>query len=55
MIIFKQMTYSPDFRKKVLMIKEQEGLTQAEAAVRFRVGGASAWNPNEHEQNLRPK
>ena len=35
------MTYSPDFRKKVLTIKEQEGLTQAEAAVRFRVGVAS--------------
>lgn len=35
------MTYSPDFRKKVLRVKEQEGLTQTEAAVRFRVGVAS--------------
>lgn len=35
------MTYSPDFRQKVLTIKEQEGLTQAEAAVQFGVGLAS--------------
>ena len=35
------MTYSPDFRQKVLAIKEQEGLTQAEAALRFGVGVAS--------------
>jgi hypothetical protein len=32
------MTYSLDFRQKVLKIKEQEELTQAEAAVRFGVG-----------------
>ena len=40
------MTYSPDFRQKVLAIKEQEGLTQAEAAVRFGIGLASItrWN-----------
>jgi transposase len=41
LIIFKQMTYSLDFRQKVLEIKEQEGLTQGEAAVRFGVGVAS--------------
>ncbi|MSP53826.1 MAG: transposase, partial [Gammaproteobacteria bacterium] len=35
------MTYSADFRQKVLTIKEQAGLTQAEAAVRFGVGVAS--------------
>ncbi|MSP28560.1 MAG: transposase, partial [Methylococcales bacterium] len=40
------MTYSAEFRQKVLTIKEQEGLTQAEAAVRFGVGVASItrWN-----------
>jgi transposase len=41
LIIFEQMTYPPDFRKKVLTLKEQEGLTQAETAVRFGVGVAS--------------
>ena len=35
------MTYSVDFRQKVLAIKEQEGLTQAEVAVRFGIGIAS--------------
>jgi transposase len=35
------MTYSADFRQKVLAIKEHEGLTQAEAAERFGVGVAS--------------
>ena len=40
------MTYSTDFRKKVLVITEQEGLTQAEAAARFGIGVASLtrWN-----------
>ena len=40
------MTYSTDFRQKVLAIKEQEGLTQAEAATRFGIGVASLtrWN-----------
>ena len=40
------MTYSTDFRQKVLAIKEQEGLTQAEAAIRFGIGIASLtrWN-----------
>ena len=35
------MTYSLDFRQKVLAIKKQEGLTQAEAAIRFGIGIAS--------------
>jgi transposase len=35
------MTYSLDFRQKVLAIKEQEGLTGKETAVRFGVGVAS--------------
>ena len=35
------MTYSLDFRQKVLKIKKQERLTQAEAAARFGVGVAS--------------
>ena len=40
------MTYSTNFRQKVLAIKEQEGLTQAEAAIRFGIGVASLtrWN-----------
>jgi transposase len=40
------MTYSLDFRKKVLAIKEQEGLTGKETAVRFGIGEASItrWN-----------
>jgi transposase len=32
------MSYSLDFRKKVLAIKEQEGLTRKEASVRFGIG-----------------
>jgi hypothetical protein len=42
LIILNQMTYSLDFHQKVLKIKEQEELTQAEAAVRFGVGVARA-------------
>jgi len=40
------MTYSVDFRRKVLAIKEQENLTFEEAAARFGVGKASLvrWN-----------
>lgn len=40
------MTYSTDFRQKVLAIKAQEGLTQAEAATRFGIGVANLtrWN-----------
>lgn len=35
------MTYSLDFRKKVLSIKECEGLSLAEASKRFGIGMAS--------------
>jgi transposase len=57
LIIFNSMTYSPDFREKVLSIKEQEGLTQAEAAVRFGVGVASItrWNKCIEPQRTRTK
>jgi transposase len=51
------MTYSADFRQKVLAIKEQEGLTQAEAAVRFGVGVASItrWNKRLESKGTRTK
>jgi transposase len=57
LIILKQMTYSPDFREKVLTIKQQEGLTQAEAAVRFRVGVASItrWGKRLESKRTRTK
>jgi len=32
------MTYSSDFRRKVLSVREKEGLTIAEVASRFCVG-----------------
>lgn len=35
------MAYSRDFRRKVLAVRNKEGLTIAEAAVRFDVGSAS--------------
>lgn len=35
------MTYSSDFRRKVLSVREKEGLTIAEVAARFCVGVAS--------------
>jgi transposase len=35
------MAYSLDFRRKVLAVREREGLTIAEAAKRFDVGKAS--------------
>jgi transposase len=35
------MTYSIDFRKKVLSVKEKEGLTIEETAKRFDIGVAS--------------
>jgi transposase len=36
-----KMAYSLDFRRKVLSVREKEGLTIAEVAVRFDVGVAS--------------
>lgn len=35
------MTYSIDFRKKVLKIREEEGLSLEGIAIRFGVGKAS--------------
>ncbi len=35
------MTYSIDFRRQVLLIREREGLSFAEASVRFHIGKAS--------------
>lgn len=35
------MTYSSDFRRKVLSVREKEGLTIAQVAKRFDVGIAS--------------
>ncbi len=32
------MTYSIDFRKKVLQIKAKEGLTCAQVSARFKIG-----------------
>lgn len=37
------MAYSVDFRRKVLEIKEREGLSLEETAVRFGVGPASVF------------
>ena len=51
------MTYSLDFRQKVLAIKEQQGLTQAEAAIRFGVGVASItrWDKRLESKRTRTK
>ncbi|CAK0770965.1 transposase [Gammaproteobacteria bacterium] len=35
------MTYSADFRERVLQIRENEGLTYVETARRFRIGTTS--------------
>ena len=35
------MTYSTDFRRKVLEVKEEENLTIVEVAVRFKIAVAS--------------
>jgi len=51
------MTYSLDFRRKVLSIRKQEGLTIAEAAKRFGVGQASVvrWLKQPEPQTTRHK
>jgi len=46
------MTYSTDFRRKVIGIKEQENLTTEEAAKRFGIGTA---NFSRWQKNLEPK
>jgi len=51
------MTYSRDFRRKVLSIKEQENLTTEEVAKRFGIGTASIsrWNKNLEAKRTRNK
>ena len=51
------MTYSTDFRRKVIGIKEQENLTTEEAAKRFGIGTAnfSRWNKNLEPKRTRNK
>ena len=53
------MTYSSDFRRKVLSVREKEGLTIAQVAARFDVGIASVvrWlknpDPKVHDYRRR--
>ena len=51
------MTYSLDFRQKVLSIKAQEKLTGVETAVRFGIGVASItrWDKQIEPQRTRSK
>ena len=51
------MTYSLDFRQKVLSIKKQEKLTGVETAVRFGIGVASItrWDKQIEPQRTRTK
>lgn len=51
------MTYSIDFRKKVLEIKEKERLTQEETAKRFQIGKTTLirWHKKIEPQKRRNK
>jgi len=51
------MTYSSDFRRKVLSVREKEGLTIAQVAARFCVGIASVtrWIKSPDPQLTRNK
>ena len=51
------MTYSVDFRKKILLVKEQEDLTFSEVSKRFCVGVASVvrWSKNIESKYKRNK
>jgi len=51
------MTYSSDFRRKVLSVRKREGLTIAQVAARFDVGIASVvrWLKNPDPQRTRNK
>lgn len=51
------MTYSSDFRRKVLSVREKEGLTIAQVAARFCVGVASVtrWVKNPDPKLTRNK
>jgi len=51
------MTYSIDFRKKVLKIKDKEGLSFSEAAQRFGISRAAIfrWSKNLKSHHTRNK
>ena len=51
------MTYSSDFRRKVLSVRKREGLTIAQVALRFDVGVASVvrWLKNPEPKRTRNK
>jgi transposase len=51
------MTYSLDFRQKVLEVRSKEGLTFAEVSARFRVGINSVvrWSKRIESQKTRNK
>ena len=51
------MTYSLDFRKKVLQVKEEQGLSLLETAKRFGIGIASVmrWTKKIEPQSTREK
>ncbi len=51
------MTYSLDFRRKGLSVREEEGLTIAEVASWFKIGVASVtrWIKNPEPQRIRNK
>jgi transposase len=51
------MTYSTDFRKKVLSIKQQDQLTFSETSQRFGVGQATVvrWSKNIEPKRTRNK
>ncbi|NJO16452.1 MAG: transposase [Thioploca sp.] len=49
------MTYSIDFRKKVLSIKQQDQLTFSETAQRFGVGQATVVRWSQHIEPKRTR
>ncbi len=52
------MTYSSDFRRKLLSVREKEGLTISQVSARFNVGVASVvrWlkRPEPHRSRYKP-
>lgn len=55
--VMSKMTYSVDFRRKVLAIREKEGLSLAKVAKRFGVGLNSVmrWSKNIEAKKTRNK
>ena len=51
------MTYSIDFRRHILLVKEEEGLSFGETSIRFRVGKSSIvrWSKKIEPQRKRNK